>query len=152
MIHEAGRGAVVRPRADEVQLPAAALLRGRAQQPHPAGLTGRLERVDEADEGGQAGGRDQVVPAGVADAGQRIVLGVEDDEAPTGAEVGGEGGVDAVGLGGDDDAQVGKGRGGEERGEDGVGVVLVVGQLRVGVDLTEYYDEISVWSLRLLWT
>lgn len=92
------------------------------------------------------------MPAGVADAGQRIVLGVEDDEASAGAEVGGEGGVDAVGLGGDDDAQVGKGRGGEERGEDGVGVVLVVGQLRVGVDLTEYYDEISVWSLRLLWT
>lgn len=77
--------------------------------------------------------------AGVADARQRVVLGVEDDEASVVTagrdEVGGKGRVEAIGARRDGDAEGGKWRGGEQAGEGLVGVVLVVGELWVGVDL-----------------
>lgn len=141
--HEACRGAGVGPAPDEVQLAAAALL-GRGAKETDAGCRcvarpGGVEGGDEAQEAGEGGGRDEVVPTGVADARQRVVLGVEDDEASVVTagrdEVGGKGRVEAIGARRDGDAEGGKGRGGEQAGEGLVGVVLVVGELWVGVDL-----------------
>jgi len=126
-----------------VQLAAAALL-GRGAKETDAGCRcvarpGGVEGGDEAQEAGEGGGRDEVVPTGVADARQRVVLGVEDDEASVVTagrdEVGGKGRVEAIGARRDGDAEGGKGRGGEQAGEGLVGVVLVVGELWVGVDL-----------------
>ena len=42
----------------------------------------------------------------MADAGEGVVFCVEDDEAPAGAVLGGEGGLDAVGAGRDVEVEV----------------------------------------------
>lgn len=106
--HEARRRIVVRPRTDEVQLAAAALLGGGAQETHAAGLARGLKRVDGAEEGGEAGGCDEIVAAGVTYAGEGVVLGVEDDEAAAGAEVSGECSLNAVCAGRGGDAKLGE--------------------------------------------
>jgi len=104
--HQAGGGAGVGARGDELELAAAAFLGGGAEQAdaaRPARVG--LEGGGGAEEGGQRGRGDQVVPAGVADAREGVVLGVEDDQVAAGAEVGGEGGREPVGVGGDGEAE-----------------------------------------------
>ena len=79
--HQACRDILVGASVDEKQLAAAALLGGRAQQAHPSWAARLLESSHGAQEACKGATGNQVVAAGVADAWQRVVLGVEDDEA-----------------------------------------------------------------------
>jgi hypothetical protein len=89
-----------------------------------------LEEGDDAEEGGEGAGRDEVVAAGVADAGEGVVLDVEDNEAAARAVGGFEGGGETVGVGLYWDGL------GLEQGDDAVvGEVFGVAELGGGVDL-----------------
>ena len=78
--HQRGVDAVERAPPRHQLLAAAALLGGRAEHAHAPGQLAaeRRERERRAD----AGGRDQVVAAGVADLRQRVVLGEQRDAGP----------------------------------------------------------------------
>jgi hypothetical protein len=129
--HQTGRRALVSTILDEVQLTAAALLGRRSQQTHPPRAARLLERGRDTEKAGQAGTGNEIVAARVADSRESIVLGVEDDQAAPGAELGGECRLDAVGVGGDVEAE-----GLEEGYKVVVSLVLFVRELRLRMDLS----------------
>lgn len=73
MDHHGGVDPVERPGAGEEFLAGAVLLGGRAEQHGRA--AGPLQDGDQREEGADGRGADDVVPAAVTDAGQRVVLG-----------------------------------------------------------------------------
>ncbi len=77
---------------------AAVQLLGRRAEDDDARI-GRLDRLDQRHGGADAGRRDQVVPAGVADARQRIVLRADGDGDRAVAPLAAEGGLHAVDAG-----------------------------------------------------
>jgi hypothetical protein len=97
MHHQRRIDAVERAGARHQLLAAAVLLRRRAEQPDARRKRGT--ELGQGERGAERGGRDQVVAAGVADAGQRIVLGEQRDERTVArAEIDGERGRQAVGA------------------------------------------------------
>ena len=94
MEHHGGVDAGEGPGLEELDLAPAALLGGRADE---------LDRPDDGvalprqgEEGAERPRRDEVVPAGVADLGQRVVLGEDGDPRPrAAADAGADRGVDA---------------------------------------------------------
>jgi len=142
--HEAGGGAFVGAGGDELELAAAAFFGGCAKETDTAGKFGFAESAGNGEEGGEGGGGNEVVAAGVADAGEGVVLGVEGDEASAGAELAGEGGIEAVRTGGNLEAEL------LEGGDEGVvGLVLLVCQLGVGVNLLVDGGELSFAGIDL---
>ena len=78
--HDRGVDALQGSVAGQDLLARVPLLGGRAEQHHPAG--GRVARghdLVQCEERADAGRRDDIVAAGVADAGQRVVLGADRD-------------------------------------------------------------------------
>ena len=141
--HEGRVDPVEGARSDERDLAAAALLGRRADRAHPAaGLLGQ-RRSGQA--GAEAGGGDDVVPAGVADPRQGVVLAEHGDERPPAPGAGGEGGVDPVG--GALDGQAGRL---EDPRQQVVGEALLVVGLGVLVDLVGDVEEELAAGLHLL--
>jgi len=128
--HQAGGGAAVRAGGDQLQFAAAALLRGGAEEPDPAGRTRLAEGRGQAEEGGQARAGNQVVAAGVTYSGQCVILGVEDHQPSARTDLDGKGGLQPVGVWRRDKAQLPQGQ-----NEGVVRLVLFVRQLGVCVNL-----------------
>lgn len=135
MAHQGGVDVAEGAGVDELDLAAATLLCRRAQETHTPGPAGLLEGTDGAEERCDRGCGDQVVAAPVTDLGERIVLAAEGDDAAAGSVLGGEGGLEAVRMGGDGDPER------AEQGDDVVvGLVLGETELRVVVDLRSSYQ------------
>ncbi len=141
--HERGVDALERAPAGEQDLPAASLLGRRAHHDHPSAQLLGQRRGGQA--GAEAGGGDDVVPAGVPDPGQRVVLAQHRDRRAGGAGSGHERGVEPVRRPLHLEALVG-----EDAGEEVVGELLLVVQLRVGVDLVRGIHEEAAASLHRL--
>lgn len=128
--HQTRRRILIHPSLNQRQLPTTALFRRRSQQPDSSWPPGLLQRIRDTQEASEAGAGDEVVAARVADAGEGVIFGVEDDETAAGAVVGGEGGFDAADAGGDLEVELG------EEGDEGVvGFKFLVSELGVFVDL-----------------
>jgi hypothetical protein len=127
--HQCGVDALERPALDHLDLAPASLLGGRAQQEDPpAQLVGQRRRGEARAE---AGGRDDVVPAGVPDAGERVVLAEDGDGwAFAGLDGGAEGGLHAAHALLDLEALLA-----EELREPGTGLDLLIRELRIVVDV-----------------
>ena len=138
--HHRGVDIVEEAALDEADLAAAALLGRRAQQRQlEAQLIGQRRQRQRST---QAGGADDVVAAGMADAGQRVVLGADGDVQRARAELADDrGGHVAV-------ATLGLEAGRLERvGQPGGSLLLLVAELGVLVDAVRELDEPGVGSL-----
>nr|WP_201791094.1 hypothetical protein [Nesterenkonia sp. PF2B19] len=124
-----GHGVVVKaaPLQHE-DLAAAVLLRGGADDLH--GETELVRDGGQSDGGADGGGGDDVVPAGVADLGQRVILGADPDDKVAGAVPGGEGGGQVRHRCGDGESGVG-----ELVAQPGGAAVLLEGGLGQAVDV-----------------
>lgn len=132
MRHETGGGVAVGTAGDEMKLATAALLGGRAQQADPARDGGLPQCLCSAEKGGEAGGCNQVVSTGMANARQSVVLGIEDDETAARAILGGEGSLEAIGVRCDVETKR------LEQGDEiGVSFVFLVGKLGLTVNLNK---------------
>src|SRR5689334_8514124 len=119
-------------RVHETDLARAALLGGRADDVDASREGERAQRGRDGGPGAGPGGGDHVVPAGVADVRQRVVLGHDRDGGA------GAGPRDGGPEGGGQPAHPALHRravGGQEVGEPAGGLVLLEAQLGVGVDL-----------------
>ena len=115
---------------------AAFLFRRRPQQPN--GAAQAIANGDQAERGAQSGGRDQIVSARVADAGERIVFGKQRNARPGGGSVefALEGGFQAIGR------PFHREPGRRERvAQQAARVVLVESEFRMGVDVVRHADE-----------
>jgi hypothetical protein len=126
--HERGVDPVERAALRHLDLAAAPLLGRRAEHHDAPSRLCRDRRSREAR--AQPGGGDDVVPAAVPDAGQRVVLAQHRDRRPAGAGPCGERGLEPVGVAFDVEALVL-----QHLGQQVVGEPLLVVELRVGVDL-----------------
>ncbi|CAM5613014.1 hypothetical protein SCYAM73S_08651 [Streptomyces cyaneofuscatus] len=125
--HHRGVHPVERPGFQEERLARTALLGGCAD--HSYGQAEFVGVRGEAERRADPGGGDQVVAAGVAEAGQRVVLAGDGHGDGSRADRGPERRLQAVGGGGDVKAVCG-----QEFGAEGGGAVLLEGGLGVGVD------------------
>ena len=96
--HQRRADILKRARLDQPDFAAAALFRRRAEHPHAALDSGRIERRGCAQPRRRPGNRNQVVPAGVADLRQRVVLAEDADPRPLAAALRGERRLHPVGA------------------------------------------------------
>ena len=134
MHHHGGVHAVEHAGIEHQDLATTTLFGRCPDDPH-----GKPELVGERGEGeagADGGGRDDVVPAGMTDAGQRVVLGADGDGQRSAARGGGESGVEAghARL----DRQAGRI---EHLDQPGARAVLLEGELGVAVDGVRERDE-----------
>ena len=129
-----------RARLDQADLPAPALLGGRAE--HDDRAVAFAERRLQAERDGDAGGGDQVVAAGVADARQRVVFADHRDRRPAAAGHRLERRLHPVCAAFDGEAARF-----EESGQRGVCVMLLEPQFRVGVDVEAQFAQLRVRRL-----
>ena len=132
--HHGGVDALEGAGSDLQDLAAAPLLGRCADDGDPA--VARLGHRGRGESGAQTGRSDDVVPAGVADAGQRVVLEADGDVRAGPAGSSDEGGLQAVGAALGRDALVL-----EHVAEQVVGVVLLEVQLGLGVDPVGHVDQ-----------
>ena len=140
MQHHRGGDVVEHAGLQHQHLAAAGLLGGGAEQhDRQVQLVGDLgQRQRRADRGR----RDDVVPAGVSDAGQRVVLGADADDQRAAAEVGAERGVQPAGRRGDLEAALG-----DQRLRLGAAAVFGEGEFRFGVNRVRQLDQVATTSL-----
>ncbi len=125
--HHRGVHAVERAPVQQQRLPGAALL-GRCAD-HPDGESEPVGVGGEAERGAEAGGGDEVVAAGVAEAGQGVVLADDRDGDRSAAGARAERGGQAGGAGGDRKAVLA-----QQLGAPLGSPVFLERDLRVGVD------------------
>lgn len=138
MHHERSIAALVGARGNELELATTTFLSGRAEKAHTAGQARRSQECSNCQEGCEARRCNEIVSARVADARQRVVLGIDDDESTSRADLGGEGRGQRVGRRLDR-----KGEGLQDRYEGGLREMLFICEFRIGVDL----QSVSVDSL-----
>ncbi len=132
--HERSIDALERPLLGQDDLASATLFAGGTQDDHgPAQLLGDRRRSDP---GTDAGGADDVVAAGVPDAGEGVVLAQHRDPWPTAADDRFERRVHAVRPAGDGDPGAF-----EHRAQHLVGMVLLESQLGVFVDAVRRLEQ-----------
>ena len=136
--HQGGVDTVEGPGAEQELLAPATLLRRRTHDPDPAAeLLGQPRQRQPRPE---SGGGDHVVPAGVAQTGERVVLAQHGDQGALRPDVGDEGRVDPEGVRGR--IQPGLRQCGDE---DVVGMVLLEAELRVLPDVVAHlHQEVGV--------
>ena len=83
---------------DDLQLPATAFLSWRSQQKGSAWDGALFHDRDDPKKGSNRSSSYEVVPAGVANAGEGIILRVEDDDSPFRPVLGGERSFEAVSV------------------------------------------------------
>lgn len=116
---------------DQLEFTTAAFFGWGPEKADSTWLAGLLEGRGYTEKGGEGSGGDQVVAAGVADLGEGVVLGIENDQAAAGAVFGLERGGQTVGGGGDGEAA----EAAQGVDEGGVGGEFEVGEFGVGVDV-----------------
>jgi hypothetical protein len=124
---EGGIDAIEGAALDHEHLATAAFLGGRTEDED--GAFAGCEGLLEGEGGGDAGDGDEVVPAGVADARERVVLAEDGNGRGAGAAGGPERRGEFVGAAGDRESGVF-----QVIGDDGVGVALFEAQLGLPVD------------------
>lgn len=83
----------------QLKLTTTTLLSRRTQQPHPTRETRLLQRSRSTEESRERSSGNEVMSAGMSDAGKRIILGVVDDETAAGSVLGAESRIKSIGLG-----------------------------------------------------
>ena len=140
MQHHRGSDVVEGSGPEQQHLSAARLLRGRAEQRHrQPQLVGHL---GQRQRGADRGSGDDVVPAGMSDPGQRVVLGADADDQRAAAEVGAERGVQPAGRRGDLETVLG-----DQRLRLGAAAVFAEREFRLGVNRVRQLDQIAAASL-----
>ena len=140
MQHHRRRDVVEGAGLEHQRLAAAGLLGGRAEQhDRHAQLVGDLGQRQRGTDRRRG---DDVVPAGMTDPGQRVVLRADADDQRPAAEVGAERGVQAAGRRGDLEAALG-----DQRLGLGAAAVFVERQLGLGVNRMRQLDQVAAASL-----
>jgi len=88
MEHQTSRRPAISTRLDQLQLPTTALLSWCPKKSNTARKFRFSESGSHGKEGGETGARDEVVSAGMADTGEGVVLGIENDQAAACADLG----------------------------------------------------------------